>query len=170
MSNKKTPLYYTAEIVKIEHPGAVTVFFSPCVAKRKEGKQNPKVDYVVNFEELGAWFIAKKVEVATCEKTEFANEASKQGREFALSGGVARAVESLVDEKAGLKAHHINGLNKQSIKELKKCAKDGECPLGNLIEVMACEGGCIAGNATINSLKTAFKLVSAYGDLSKSIE
>lgn len=170
VSDTKTPLYYTAEIVKKEHPDAVTVFFSPCVAKRKEAAQNPKVDYVINFEELGAWFIAKKVEVATCEGTEFANEASKQGREFALSGGVARAVSALVDEKAELKAHHINGLNKQSIRDLKKYAKDGECSLGNLIEVMACEGGCIAGNATINSLKTAFKQVSAYGETSKHIE
>lgn len=170
VSDSKTPLYYTAEIVKKSHPDSITVFFSPCSAKRKEAHQNPKIDYVINFEELGAWFIASKIEVGECKGSEFKAEASKEGREFALSGGVARAVASLLDEEIIIKAHHINGLNKDSIKDLKKFAKTGECQFGNLIEVMACEGGCIAGNATINSLKTAFKQVSAYGDASKHIE
>lgn len=170
VSHTKTPLYYTAEIVKKEHPDSVAVFFAPCSAKRKEVQNNPLIEYTISFEELGAWFIASKVEVATCESTEYKNEASRQGREFPLSGGVARAVESLVDEDMIIKAHHINGLNKDSIKELKKYAKTGECPLGNLIEVMSCEGGCIAGNATINSLKTAFKQVSNYGEKSKDLD
>lgn len=170
VSHTKTPLYYTAEIVKKEHPEAVTVFFSPCVAKRKEVQQNKNVDYVINFEELGALLIAMKIEVSTCEKTKFKTEASKEGRNFALSGGVAKAVESLIDEDMPIKAHLINGLDKASIKELKKFAKEGECSFGNLIEVMACPGGCIAGNSTINSLKTSFKQVSAYGESSKPIK
>ncbi len=169
VSHTKTPLYYTAEIVKKEHPDAITVFFSPCVAKRKEVQQSGDIDYVINFEELGALFIATKIEVMECEETPFKDEASKQGREFALSGGVARAVESLVDEEMIIKAHHVNGLTKESIRDLKKFAKTGECECGNLIEVMCCEGGCIAGNATINALKTSFKQISAYGEKSKNI-
>ncbi len=167
VSHTKTPLYYTAGIVKNEHPEAIQVFFSPCVAKRKEVQLNPNIDYVISFEELGALLIAMKIEVSTCEETEFKAKASKEGREFALSGGVARAVESLIDEDMILKTHHINGLTKETIRELKKYAKKGECSLGNLIEVMSCEGGCIAGNATMNSLKTAFKQISDYGEKSK---
>lgn len=170
VSETKTPLYYTAEIVKKEHPDAVTVFFTPCVAKKKEAQQNPKIDLVINFEELGALFIAMKIEVSTCESEEFKNEASKEAREYAISGGVAKAVETLLDEEIIIKPHIINGLNKDSIKDLKRFAKKGECECGNLIEVMACEGGCIAGNATINSLKTAFKQVKAYGDASKTVK
>jgi [FeFe] hydrogenase (group B1/B3) len=170
VSNTKTPFYYTAEIVRKEHPDAIMVFISPCVAKRKEAQQNSNVNFVINFEELGALFIAMKIELSTCESEGFKHEASKEGREFALSGGVARAVEALVDEDIIIKAHHINGLNKETIIELKKYAESGECSLGNLIEVMSCEGGCIAGNATINPLKTAFKQVSAYGKTSKHIE
>lgn len=170
VSHTKTPLFYTAEIAKKENPDSVTVFFTPCSAKRKEVSQNPLIDFAISFEELGAWFIATKTEVATCEKTEFKVPASKQGREFALSGGVARAVESLLDEEMIIKTHHINGLTKDSIKDLKKFAKKGECEFGNLIEVMCCEGGCIAGNATLNSLKTAFKQISAYGENSNDIK
>lgn len=170
VSDTKTPLYYTAEIVKKEHPDCISVFFSPCTAKRKEVQQNPQIDYVISFEELGAWFIATKTEVSTCESTEFKTEASKEGREYSMTGRVAKAVETLLDEDLPMKAHCINGLNKDSIKELKKYAKKGECEFGNLIEVMACEGGCIAGNATINSLKTSIKQVNAYGEQSKSIK
>lgn len=168
VSETKTPLYYTAEIVKEEHPDSITVFFTPCTAKRKEAQENPKIDYAISFEELGAWFIATKTEVSTCESTEFKAEASKEAREYGFSGGVAKAVETLIDEDMIMKAHCISGLNKDSIKDLKKFAKKGECEFGNLIEVMACEGGCIAGNATINSLKTSIKQIKAYGDKSKS--
>lgn len=170
VSHTKTPLFYTAEIVKKEHPDCVSVFFTPCTAKRKEVKQNPLIDYVISFEELGAWFIASKIEVSTCESTEFKTEASKEGRKYAISGGVAKAVETLLDEDIIIKAHPINGLTKQTIAELKKYAKSGECACGNLIEVMTCEGGCIAGNGTINSLKTAFKQINTYGDEGKSVK
>lgn len=170
MSTSQTPLYYTSQIVKKEHPDSIVVFFSPCTAKRKEAQENPAIDYVISFEELGAWFIATKTEVSTCESTEFKSEVSKEGRKYPITGGVASAVEALVDEEIIIKAHHVNGLNKESINELKKYAGTGECEFGNLVEVMACEGGCIAGNLTINSLKTAFKKVSAYGEDSKSIK
>src|SRR5574344_957956 len=33
VSDTKTPLFYTAELVKEKNPDAVTVFISPCVAK-----------------------------------------------------------------------------------------------------------------------------------------
>lgn len=170
ISDTKTPLYYTAEIVKKEHPECVSVFFSPCCAKRKEVKQNPLIDYVINFEELGAWFVATETIVSECKNTEFKNHASREGREYAISGGVEKAVKALVEDKFNLQAHHINGINKQSIAELKKYTQKRECECGNLIEVMACEGGCIAGNATINSLRNAINQIKTYGDNSQSIK
>ena len=42
---------------------------------------------------------------------------------------------------------------------LKKYAKTGLCELGNLIEVMCCEGGCLGGNATVNNQKRAKKQI-----------
>ncbi len=169
VSDTKTPLFYTAEIVEKENPDCISVFISPCSAKRKEASDNPNIDYVISFEELGAWFIATKTEVLECDDIKFKNEASKEGREYGISGGVANSVKELVDEDIIIKTHCISGLNKDSIKEIKKFAKKGECEFGNLIEVMACEGGCIAGNATINSLKKASKKIKDYGEKSKSI-
>ena len=64
----------------------------------------------------------------------------------------------------------IDGLNKQSIRDLKKYAKNGECELGNLIEVMACTGGCLGGNANVNAYKPALKQLTNYVKESKSIK
>ena len=63
-SNTKTPAYYTAEIVKKEHPYAVVVFISPCVAKRAEGFENQNIDFVMSCEELWALFVAKNINVS----------------------------------------------------------------------------------------------------------
>lgn len=166
-SDTKTPMYYTAEIVKREHPDAITVFFSPCVAKRREALKNPNVDYVLNYEEVGAWLIAHGIQVGECESSEFKTEASAESRKYCVTGGVAEAVATQVPEEIPLHPVVIDGLNKQSIRDLKKYAKNGMCELGNLIEVMACQGGCLGGNATINAYKPALKQVSAYVTNSK---
>ncbi len=169
-SDTKTPLYYTAEIVKKENPDAVTVFFSPCVAKRREALQNPNVDYVLNYEEVGAWFIALNIQVAECEKSEFKTQASAEGRNYCVTGGVAKAVQSLLPEEIPAHPVLIDGLTKQSIRDLKKYAKNGMCDIGNLIEVMACQGGCLGGNATVNAYKPALKQVTNYVNESESIK
>src|SRR5574344_1769370 len=161
-SSTKTPLYYTAEIVKNEHPEAITVFFSPCVAKRREAFKNPNVDYVLSYEEVGAWLIALNIQVQTCPDKKFNVQASAEGRNYAVTGGVAKAVQALLPEDLPAHPVIINGLDKQSIKDLKKYAKTGMCDLGNLIEVMACPGGCLGGNGTVNSYKSALKQLTDY--------
>lgn len=171
VSDTKTPLYYTAEIVKKEFPDAITVFVSPCVAKRAEGFENPNVDFVMNYEELGALFVAKKIQIMDLEESKYIVESSKQGRNFGYSGGVAESVKKSLKDEDSVKPCVINGLNKDSIRQLKKYATSGECEGGcNLVEVMCCEGGCIGGNATLNNQKTAKKLIDNFTQNSKEIE
>ncbi len=171
VSETKTPLYYTAEIVKKEFPDAVTVFVSPCVAKRAESFDNPNVDYVMNYEELGALFVARKIEILECEESKYVKESSKQARNFGFTGGVAESVKASLKDDSAVKPLVINGLNKDSIRQLKKFAKEGKCEGGcNLIEVMCCEGGCIGGNATINNQKTAKKLIEQLSNNSADID
>ena len=166
VSTTKTPLYYTAELVKKEQPEAITVFVSPCVAKRSEGKANDNVDFVMSYEELGAVFIGRQIDVLNCEETEFETKSSKQGRKFGVSGGVASAVQFLAPEA---KPCIINGLNKATIKELKQYATKGECAGCNMIEVMSCEGGCAGGNATINQPRISAKQLNQLLENSEDI-
>lgn len=169
VSDTKTPLYYTAEIVKEKYPQAVLVFISPCVAKRKEVAENNNVDYVLNADELGAVFIGKNIEIMTMEDSHYDYESSKQARNFGVSGGVAQAVNTVVTDKTLVKPCIIDGLTKDSIKQLKKYVKDCKCQDGNLVEVMCCEGGCIGGNSNISNQKTAKKLINNLLEQSKDI-
>ena len=169
-STTKTPAYYSAELVKKAHPDYVTVFFSPCVAKRTEASKNPNIDYVLSFEELGACFVALSIQVANCKESEFATQSSAQGRNFAISGGVAQAVNSLLDEQNKAKPYVINGLDKPAIRDLKKFANNGKCEFGDLIEVMACHGGCLGGSNTINAYRQASKQLSEYVEQSPKLK
>ena len=171
VSETGTPLYYTAELVKKEFPEAITVFVSPCVAKRAEGFDNPNVDYIMNYEELGALFVARKIQITECEEEKYVVESSKQARNFGFTGGVAESVKASLKDPNAVNACVINGLNKENIRKLKKYATSGECEGGcNLIEVMCCEGGCIGGNATMNNQRTAKKLIEQLSNNSSDIE
>ena len=166
VSTIKTPLYYTAELVKNAEPDTITVFVSPCVAKRSEGKANDNINFVMSYEELGAVFIGRQIDVLNCEETEFETKSSKQGRNFGVSGGVASAVQFLAPEA---KPCIINGLNKTTIKELKQYATKGECAGCNIVEVMGCEGGCAGGNATINQPRISAKQLNQLLENSEDI-
>ncbi|MDR2192720.1 MAG: monomeric [FeFe] hydrogenase [Endomicrobium sp.] len=167
MSHTQTPLYYIAQKVKEAHPDAITVFISPCAAKKIEAFYNANVDYVINYEELGALFIAKNIEILNCKETKYDVESSKQGRNFAVSSGVAAAVASLA--KTPIKPYIINGLNRETINSLKKAAKEQKID-GNLVEVMCCENGCIGGNAAICAPKVAQKAIKALVEISQDIK
>ncbi len=169
-SDTKTPMYYIAKIVRKKHPGAKIIFISPCVAKRREVLENENVDYLMNYRELHALLTAKNINVEECEETGFETESSKQGRNFGVTGGVAGGVEKASDNCIEVKSCIINCLNKDTIKQLRKYAKDGICPDGNLIEVMCCEGGCIGGNATLEQQKTVRKLLQELIDKSSDIK
>ena len=169
-STTGTPLYYTAKIVKEKYPDSVTVFISPCVAKRKEVMNSEDTDYLLNYLELNALFNGLDINIEDCEPDEFDTESSKQGRNFGVVGGVADAVVSVLKDKNIAKPYIVDGLNKVSIDELKKYAKSGTCPHGNLIEVMACEGGCIGGNAVIANQRDAKKQIKVLLDESKDLK
>ena len=170
VSDTKTPMYYTAEIVKEKHPDAILVFVSPCVAKRKEVQQNENVDYVLNADELGAIFVGKNIEIMSMEDAQYDYDSSKQARNFGVSGGVANAVNTVVEDKELVKPCIIDGLTTDSIRQLKKYAKDGCCADGNLVEVMCCEGGCIGGNSNISNPKIAKKLINKLLEKSNDIK
>ena len=166
-STTQPPMYYTAEIAKKEHKDAKTIFISPCVAKKQEAKSNENVDYVLNAEELGAIFIGLGIEIMDCEDLKDEISPSKQARNFALIGGVAESVKCIAE--CEIKPVVVNGLNKDSIKQLKKYAADGKCEEGNLIEVMCCEGGCVGGNANITDARTAKKIITNLSSMSDDI-
>ncbi len=173
VSDTRTPMHYTAEIAKREFPGCVTVFIGPCLAKRREGLDDDLVDYVISIEELGALFIAKSIDVAKATPAPGKDTPTPEGRNFAKSGGVAMAVRSFLKDASILKETVIDGLDKAGMKRLADFGKmnAGKLPLAadapNLVEVMACQGGCIAGPSVITNPKVALSLLTKYAESGK---
>lgn len=159
VSDTATPMHYTAELVK-QDPDAVTVFIGPCVAKRYEGINDPMVDFVMTFEEVDALFEASKINVAECAPAVFDTIPSAEGRGFAITGGVAAAVDAVVNGRTEVRAVCINGI-KPAMLRLFKMYPRGKNP-GNLIEMMTCEGGCVAGAGVVCSAKKTTKEVEKF--------
>lgn len=160
VSETHTPMYYTAEVVKKELPDCISVFVGPCYAKRVEAESDPFVDYVITYEELGAMFEAAKIKVEESEEVNFAEISCYQGRQFPVTGGVAGAVKSLVDGKVEMRPETIDGLTKENLKLLKRYALKG-CD-NNMIEVMCCEGGCVAGPGCLAMARKSAIAVDKY--------
>ena len=161
ISDTRSPMHYTAEIAKMKDPDCITVFIGPCLAKRREGMDDELVDYVLSVEEMGALLIAKQIDVAKQEAMPDTIIPTASGRNFAVSGGVAESVKIRLKNPEILKAAVINGLSKAGMKQLATYGKiqSGELPVTdttpNLVEVMACEGGCIAGPSVITNPRVA---------------
>lgn len=165
ISDTRTPMYYTAEEAGRLFPKAARVFIGPCTAKKNEAIRDGSADYVLSFEELGALFIARNIDVNDCDESSFDNrEAGFQARAFAASGGVAEAVAGKLDEqwRPQYKPLTVDGLSKKNL-NLLKVAAAGKLK-NNMIEVMSCEGGCICGPGVISNPKVAKKKLDSFLD------
>lgn len=161
VSETRSPMHYTAQLAKKLYPNCITVFIGPCLAKRREGFDDENVDYVISAEELGAFFEAKQINLLNLEALEKEDKPSSSARKFARTGGVAEAVKLRLKNPDILKLDIINGLDKEGMKKLKKYGDINAGKIaadentGNLVEVMSCEGGCVAGPCVISKINIA---------------
>jgi len=144
VSHTPSPMCVAAEMARADNPDAVLVFIGPCAAKRTEATLAGDPDHVLTAEELGAMLVATDTDVDACIPASPKRAGSREGRRFAVSGGVAEAVAQKVADRSVFKPYLINGLSPKMIRLLSTFAKTGKAP-GQLVEVMCCEGGCAAG-------------------------
>ena len=165
ISDTESPMFYTAEEARRLFPEAVRVFIGPCTAKKNEAIRDGSADYVLSFEELGALFIARGIDVNDCPEEEFDNrEAGFPARAFAASGGVSEAVAGRLDKQRRLQYYPlvVDGLSKKNM-NLLKLAAAGKLK-NNMFEIMSCEGGCICGPGVISNPKIAKKKLDSFLD------
>ena len=159
VSDAPTPLQITAAEAKRRWPDAKTVFVSPCVAKRQEACNDENVNSVLSFEEFGAALVARGVDVE-CQEPQTAELMGESGgRGFAVSGGVTHAMADHLPEGAVVTPRQIDGLDRKSMKLLKVMPKARGT--ANFLEVMGCQGGCVAGPSVICSSKVAEKRIAS---------
>ena len=161
-----TPMTLTARLIKHHQPGAKVAFIGPCAAKKLEAMRRTvrsEVDFVLTFEEMAGIFEARHIDVNTLkEDPHGVNDASADGRNFAVSGGVAQAVVNVIKEKypdREIKVANAEGLSE--CRKLMMMAKAGKYN-GYLLEGMACPGGCVAGAGTMQSIKKSAAVVGVY--------
>ena len=153
-SKALTPMAYAALSARQADPNAVVVFIGPCVAKYKEAFDTHEVDYIVTFEEIDCWLEAMGVDPAQLPDSAMPDDISGEARGFGETRGVSKAV---VSRGAAAAPVIIDGLDEEAMKSLKAMAKTRHCEGGNLVEVMACKGGCVGGGYVIRPHKAGQK-------------
>ena len=159
----------TARTIKKKHPDHRVVFIGPCAAKKLEASRRTvrsDVDFVITFEELSAMFEAKGIDPAAVEETHRMHDATGAGRGYAVSGGVAGAIEKCVKAyypDTQIHVEHVEGL--ENCRKILLLAKMGKLN-GALIEGMGCPGGCVAGAGTNAPVAKAAALVKKTVDSS----
>ncbi len=159
ISDTGSPMHYTGMIAKEKYPDAKTVFIGPCLAKRKEGRDNPYVDYVLTFEELSSIFEGYDIDINNASNFNLEFTSIRDAHGFAQAGGVANAVKNHL-KKDDLKYIQIANLDKKNIGTLRLYSRTKKTP-APFIEVMACEGGCASGPCIRTDRPTSQKRFTA---------
>lgn len=161
-----TPMTLTARLIKNHTPDAKVVFIGPCAAKKLEAMRRTvrsEVDFVLTFEEMSGIFAAKDLDLENMhEDADGVNDVSTDGRNFAVSGGVAQAVVDVIKKEYPDK--EIKVVNAEGLEECRKLmmlASKGKYN-GYLLEGMACPGGCVAGAGTMQPIKKSQGAVKIY--------
>ena len=164
--NKGLLCHMVSGMYKLALKNAKVVFIGPCAAKKLEAMRKSvrsEVDFVLTFEEMMGIFEAKDIDVASLtEEVEGINDASEDGRNFAVSGGVAQSVVNVIQERypeREIKIANAEGL--RDCRKLLMMAKAGKYN-GYLLEGMGCPGGCVAGAGTMQSIKKSQNAVKKY--------
>lgn len=147
MSSVVSPMCAVSRYLKATHPGCITVFVGPCIAKKNEAEDKSiqgNADYVITYGELRVLFTSKDVTLEPVE--EKYQEASVYGKKFASSGGVAGAVVEVMKERG----EDVSGIKLKQVAGGKECRtaltllKMGRMP-EDFVEGMVCPGGCVGG-------------------------
>ncbi|CUH96714.1 hypothetical protein P22_2804 [Propionispora sp. 2/2-37] len=161
-----SPMIAAGRTVKILHPGAVTVFLGPCIAKKKEAREpdlKGAIDHVLTFQEAKELFELLRVDLTTYADREKENS-SRAGRIYARAGGVSDAVQSTLQRlnphrKITIKTRMADGV--ANCKEMMNELVQGKVA-ANFFEGMGCGGGCVGGPKVILDKEMAKINVNEY--------
>lgn len=146
-----SPMVTLARRLKEVNPDCRVVFIGPCVAKKEEAlTPGSGVDAVLTFAELAAFLDASGLDPAKETPPETPGQgASPWGRGFAVSGGVAAAIQQeLTAQGADVQFNAVRANGLEECKRYLNLARAGKLP-GNFLEGMACVGGCVGGPAAL---------------------
>jgi iron only hydrogenase large subunit-like protein len=158
ISDSFTPMVETAKAIKAKDPKAIITFIGPCIAKKGEilrPEVFPYVDFVLTFEELASIFVAMDIDLTEIETPTAIQDGSGSGRHYATSGGVAQALKiNILHQYPNADVRIAKADSLEDCRKMLLLASNGKID-ANLIEGMACPGGCIGGPGILLPLKKA---------------
>jgi len=165
IADSYTPMVETAKKIKESDGNAKVIFIGPCIAKKYEaliGEVSGYVDHVLTFEELAALFVAFDIDLATITERAAIQDASTLGRAYANASGVGNAIIRTVEKNFGITDISFEKADTLSecLAMLKNIEKGVTSP--DLVEGMACPGGCVGGPGTLASPPTAARHVARF--------
>lgn len=163
-----SPMVACGRAIKSLHPGALTVFIGPCIAKKAEAREpdvSASTDFVLTFQEMQDVFEFAKLNLAGLPEDE-RDHSSRAGRIYARSGGVSEAVQRTSkrlspDRKITVRAQQADGVPacKAMINDLLAGKIDA-----NFLEGMGCVGGCVGGPKALIPREEGRDNVNQYGE------
>lgn len=138
-------------------PDIGIVFVGPCIAKKAEADNNPDLlDVVITFEELRQWLHEEQIDPAemTGDEDAFIPTRAREGALYPIDGGMIRGIKA----DGGLTDSHFMAFSgiaaiQSALDELDALRSTG--PL--LLELLACEGGCVNGPQVCRKGATVLK-------------
>ena len=148
VSHMVSPMVAIGRYLKKHYPDHKLVFIGPCVAKKQE-VQDSCIDYCLTFEELAVMMISRHISPEDVTPNE-ADIASAYGRNFAIGGGVSKAMLQALKENSEepVSAEYADGA--AACKKALLLMKVNRFQ-SDVLEGMACVGGCICGPAAIEN-------------------
>jgi PAS domain S-box-containing protein len=127
---------------------AFVVFIGPCMAKKDEMLDplvSDAIDAVLTFEELQAWMTSENVEWPSNHE-EQVRPSMLVARLFPVEGGLVGTANM---DTGRLNSHIVTATGIETCEDILRSVRNGKLK-ASLIELMACEGGCINGPAMRN--------------------
>jgi PAS domain S-box-containing protein len=165
-----SPMVAHGRYLKQIMPGTKVVFIGPCIAKlgeREEPGVDDAIDFVLTFEELKNVFLQAGVDLASLEPSRFDGAVPETARLFPVEGGMLRSA-SLSTDMLDCDVLTVSGLEscKEVLKQFIRGMRQGDrtTHLPRLVDMLACEGGCINGpkNPSVEDVYTRRARVLEY--------
>lgn len=163
-----SPMIAAGRATKKLHPGAVTVFLGPCMAKKREAREPDiadAVDHVLTFEEVRALLGAAGIDPEEMPEDE-REHSSAAGRIYARTGGVSEAVRRTVAQLSPARAIEVVPRQADGVAACREMIAQIKSGAGqaNFYEGMACQGGCVGGPKALLDRERGRELVNRYGE------
>ena len=150
---------HSAYLRKLYGEDIIIVFIGPCAAKKHEADMYPGYpDYALTFVELKNWLSSEGIDLDTLEvkeQVEFIPAKAGVSSLYPIEGGQIASSKLWGDRAFGSGALAFSGID-----QVMSALQDGSCGLP-FLELLACDGGCVNGPATRDSVSMASRKKAA---------